>query len=175
MEIRNIVRSNIAVPDGELISFFTLLTAIAAVAGRSLQDNIFPKSYSEGEFQSALKGLLRQNPRIGSKLEEHPRAGGGITDLSFEGIRLELKVDPDQAMTHDRALKFVGQTTQYVAGSDRRLGILAILDCSKKESAPGTIANDIFAEIVPPPSGNGFPICIAVAIIRGSLAKPSSV
>jgi hypothetical protein len=108
-------------------------------------------------------------------LEEHPHAAGGITDLSFHGIRLELKVEPEQFVTEDSASRFIEQTAQYVAGSDRRLGILSILDCSPKEGAPGTVANDIFTKLVQPPSSGGLPLCIGVVIVRGNLAKPSSL
>lgn len=51
------------------------------------------------KFQEEIKKLLRADARIGSQLEEHPRAGGGITDLSFHQIRIELKVEPEQFIT----------------------------------------------------------------------------
>jgi hypothetical protein len=173
LEIRDEVRRAVAVSDTELNNFFLLLTAVGGIAGQSLQDTLFARKYSEKEFQTEMKKLLRQNPRIGSQLEEHPRAAGGITDLSFHGIRLELKVEPNQFVTKDGASSFIQQTAQYVAGSDRRLGVLALLDCSPKKEAPGSVANDIFATNVPPPGGSGLPICIGVVIIRGTLAKPS--
>lgn len=175
LEIRDQVRSAISVPDRELKSFLILLTGVGGIAGQSLQDNLFPKKYSEEEFQKEMKKLLRQNPRIGSQLEEHPRAAGGITDLSFQGIRLELKSEPDQFVTADGALTFVPQTAQYVCGSDRRLGILCILDCSAKTQAPGPVENDIFLVPVPPPGGNGSPVLIAVVIIRANLSRPSDL
>jgi len=175
LEIRDQVRSAVSVPDTELKSFLVLLTGVGGIAGQSLQDNLFPKKYSEDEFQNEMKKLLRQNPRIGSQLEEHPRAAGGITDLSFHGIRLELKSEQDQFVTADTASAFVQQTAQYVAGSDRRLGILCILDCSDKIQAPGLVANDIFLVPVPPRSGSGVPILIAVVLVRGNLPRPSDL
>jgi hypothetical protein len=175
LEIRDQVRSTVSVPDSELKSFLVLLTGVGGIAGQSLQDNLFPKKYSEEEFQNEMKRLLRQNPRIGSQLEEHPRAAGGITDLSFQGIRLELKSEPDQFVTVDGALTFVPQTAQYVSGSDRRLGILCILDCSAKTQAPGLVENDIFLVPVPPPGGNGSPVLIAVVVIRANLSRPSDL
>lgn len=174
LEIRDEVRSLVGVPDGELNNFFVLLTAVGAIAGQSLQDNLFSQPYSESEFQKEMKRLLRQNPRIGSQLEEHPTAAAGITDLSFRGIRLELKVESDQPVNKEYALRFAQQTAQYVAGSDRRLGVLSILDCSHKTEAPGSVANDIFPITVQPPRGGSLPICIGVVIIRGNLSNPSS-
>jgi len=175
LAIRDLVRSAVPVPDKELNDFLLLLTAIGAIAGQSLQSNIFPRKYSEEEFQKEVTKLLRQNPRIGSQLEEHPHAAGGITDLSFNGIRLELKSEPDQFVTNNIASAFIQQTAQYVAGSDRRLGILCILDCSVKTQSPDLVENDISLVSVPPSSGVGVPILIAVVIIRGNLPKPSSL
>lgn len=174
-EIRDQVRSAISASDAELNSFFSLLTVVGGIAGQSLQDNLFSRKYPEDEFQEELRKLLRQNPRIGSQLEEHPRAGGGITDLSFQGVRLELKSEQEKVVTLDIASAFVPQTAQYVAGSDRRFGLLCILDCSPKNQAPGLPSGDIFAVSVPPPAGSGAPICIGVVIIRGNLARPSDL
>src|SRR6202020_71087 len=95
LEIRNEVRRMPAVSDTEINYFLTLLTAVGRVAGESLQDNLFHAQYSEAKFQEEMKKLLRRDPQIGSNLEEHPRAAGGITDLSFNRIRLELKVDSE--------------------------------------------------------------------------------
>ena len=175
VQVRDEVQSIVSVSDKELNSFLSLLIAAGGIAGQSLQDNIFPVKYSEPEFQREMKRWLRQNPRIGSELEEHPSAAGGITDLSFRGIRLELKVESDQFVTEDGASRFISQTAQYVAGSDRRLGLLVVLDCSPKSEAPGTIANDIFVKTVQPPGGTGLSNCIGVIIIRGNLAKPSDL
>jgi hypothetical protein len=175
LAIRDQVRTVVSVPDKELNDFLVLLTALGGIAGQSLQSNIFPRKYSEEEFQKELTKLLRQNPRIGSQLEEHPHAAGGITDLSFHGIRLELKSEQDQLVTVDSASAFVQQTAQYVSGSDRRLGILCILDCSAKTQAPGLVENDILLVPVPPPGGNGAPVLIVVVIIRGNLPRPSNL
>jgi hypothetical protein len=46
---------------------------------------------SEPAFQKEIRQYLRSRPEIGGELDEHPHAAGGITDLSFRGIRLELK------------------------------------------------------------------------------------
>jgi hypothetical protein len=122
-----------------------------------------------------MQVFLRSNPQIGSELDVHPHVGAGITDLSFRGVRLELKVDGSHLMTTDDGDRFVPQTAQYVVGSDRRLGILCLLDCSPKTAPPGSPANDIVLKVVPPPTGGKWPVYIAVVIVRGSLAKPSSM
>jgi hypothetical protein len=175
LELRNAVRNSATFPDSDISSFLTLLISLGRIAGQSIQDDLFPSKSSENEFQTEAKKLLRADPRIGSELEEHPHAAGGITDLSFRSIRLELKYEDGHFVTQKDAEKFVPQTVQYVAGSDRRLGVLAILDCSPKPQAPGSVANDIFINIVRPPGGGGLPIGVAVVIIRGNLSKPSDL
>lgn len=164
-----------ALPDREMDDFMLALSVLGGVAGQSLQDNLFPGVRSESDFQSEIRNRLRMHPRIGSQLEEHPRAAGGITDLSFRGIRIELKVECNQVVTEEVAKRFIGQTAQYVTGSDRRLGILCILDCTPKQAAPGSAANDIFLTEVPPPHARGLPLLVGVVIIRGNLALPSQL
>ena len=127
-------------------------------------------------FQSKMKELLRADPRIGSELEEHPHVAGGITDLSYHRIRIELKVEAEHFVTVPDAQKYLGQTTQYVAGSDRRFGVLCVLDCSPKKTAPGSVANDIDLLTVPPPANlSGIALLVGVVIIRGNLATPSDL
>jgi hypothetical protein len=175
LQIRDEARRAPAISDCELDNFLLLLTAVGGIAGQSLQDNLFPRTYSECEFQDNMKMLLRSNRLIGSGLEEHPHAGGGITDLSFRGIRLELKADDSHLVTIKDAERFLPQTAQYVVGSDRRFGLLTLLDCSPKTEAPGSPANDIVLKVVPPPTGGSLPISIGVVIVRGNLAKPSAL
>ena len=83
-------------------------------------------------FHAFVRSFLRQRPEIGSRLEEHPRAAGGATDLSFERIRLELKSDNDRPLSLRDCQRYVGQTSSYVAGSDKRVGVLCVLDGSRK-------------------------------------------
>jgi len=119
--------------------------------------------------------LLRQRPDIGSEIEEHPHAAGGVTDLSFRGIRLELKVVADKPVAVNDVDEFVPQTTAYAPGSDRRFGLLVVLDSSPKREPAGSAANDIFLRELRPPTGGSFPILIGAVIIRGNLPKPSSL
>jgi hypothetical protein len=173
LEIRDEARLVPAISEAELNEFLELLSCIGGIAGRSLQDNLFPRMYSESEFQKDITGLLRGYPQIGSELEEHPRAARGITDLSFRRFRIELKVEANRHIGIEDASDFLQQTAQYVAGSDRRFGVLCLLDCSEKTQAPGTVANDLALIRVDAPSG-GLPICIGVIILRGNLPRPSS-
>lgn len=175
VEILGELRHQVGIPDREMDDFILVLSVLGGVAGQSLQDNLFPGIRSESDFQSEIRSRLRMHPRIGSQLEEHPRAAGGITDLSFRGIRIELKVECNQVVAEEVARRFIGQTAQYVTGSDRRLGILCILDCTPKQAAPGSAGNDIFLIEVPPPQGRGLPLLVGTIIIRGNLTLPSQL
>jgi hypothetical protein len=75
---------------------------------------------------------LSGRPEIGSKLEEHPRAAGGETDLPFERIRLELKSENNRPLRLNDRQQFVGQASSYAAGSDKRVSVLCVLDARRK-------------------------------------------
>lgn len=174
-EIRDTARRAPGISDSELNNLLVLMAAVGGIAGQALQDDLFPGTWNEEMFQSEMKGLLRSRPKIGSELEEHPQVSGGITDLSFGHIRLELKAISDHYVNSDDFAMFLPQIVQYVSGSDRRFGVLCILDTSPKKTPSGSVADDIGYEVWPAPSGAGLPIGIGTVIIRGNLAKPSSL
>jgi hypothetical protein len=165
------------IPDEELGHFLVLLAGTGNLAFQAVASNLYRGGWPEQRFQDDAKSRLRAFPAIGSKLEEHPHAAGGITDLSFHQVRLELKSDDKSAVTVDSAVAQYGQqTAQYVAGSDRRCGVLMVLDMSTKSTAPGSIQNDIGLRVVRPPSGQGGrEIVLGVVIVRGNLARPSDL
>lgn len=97
----------------------TLLLRASSVAPDLVQAaiekarNAFPGEWTEAQFQESVRTRLRANPSIGSKLEEHPHAGGGITDLSLNRVRLELKVDPKDVSLDEAMESYGQQTAQY--------------------------------------------------------------
>jgi hypothetical protein len=147
---------------------------VANIAGQALQGDLFKGIYQEAEFQRSLRTLLRQRPDIGARLEEHPHAGGGITDLSFRGIPLELKVS-DKPIDSGDVEGFLPQVAAYISAADRRFGLLVALDSSIKVQAPGSVGDDIFLREVLAPSGRGLSLLVGVVIIRGNLPKPSTL
>jgi hypothetical protein len=173
--LRDIARRATGINDNDLNNLLILMGAIGGIAGQAMQDNVFPRTWTEEEFQNEMKRLLRSYRSIGSELEEHPHVSGGITDLSFRHTRLELKVVDDHYVTRDDLLQFLPQTAQYVAGSDQRFGVLCVLDTSVKTGLPGSVADDISYEAMMGPSGAGLPIGIGTVIIRGNLSKPSKL
>lgn len=172
-EIRTAVR-RMNISDAEAEDFMRLMISLSSVAWRAVAGNIFRgDAWPEKRFHEDMADRLRADPRIGSELEDHPHIAAGITDLSFRRIRTELKVESGHAVTVEEAVRYSQQTAQYAAGSDRRTGVICILDSSEKAEAPGAIENDIDVVTVGPPTGGSVSLLLGVVIIRGNLRAPS--
>lgn len=169
LEIRNALRRLPAMPQGDLESAMTLAVGLGRLAQQATQDALFPTSISEAEFQRQVRDDLRRRPEIGPDLEVHPRAGGGITDLSLRGVRLELKVEPARRLELTDCEQFVEQTAAYATGSGKRLGVLCVLDCSPKTQAPFSAEDGI--DVLQAKSG----LPIITILIQGGLATPSDL
>ena len=172
VEVRDRLRQTPGVSQQELMDALTLVALVANYAGQVVQDNLFNEAVSENEFQNRVRMFLRSHPKIGSGLEEHPRAGAGITDLSFKGIRLELKAESDKAMTLADCQKYVGQTASYAVASGKRIAVLCVLDCSKKERSPFPIEDGL--GILMDQQGESITFVITI-LMQGNLAMPSSL
>jgi hypothetical protein len=175
VEVRDAARRLVGINDNDLNNLLILMGAVGNIAGQSMQDNLFKGAWTEDAFQAEMRRLLRSYPTIGSELEEHPHVSGGITDLSFRHTRLELKFIDDHYVTRDDVLLHLPQTIQYIAGSDRRFGVLCILDASPKQGAPGSVGDDVSYEVSLGPSGRGLPIGVGTIIVRGNLSRPSTL
>lgn len=127
---------------------------------------------SETEFQKRIKAFLRSQPKIGNNLEEHPRAGGGITDLSFKGIRLELKSESKKPLVLEDCRQFVGQTASYAVASGKRIAVLCVLDCSEKDRAPFPMEDGL--GILMDQQGSSTTFVITV-LLQGNLTRPSNL
>jgi len=155
----------------DLKSAILLASALANLAGQSVQDNPFDEAISEADFQKRVRQFLRGQTSIGAELEEHPRSAGGITDLSFRAIRLELKSEADKPLAVADCKQFVGQAASYAIGTGKRLAVLCVLDCSKKKE-PAFPAEDGIEILVH--QQNGSPVYVVTVLIQGNLARPSS-
>lgn len=168
LQVRNNLRRVPAMPQGDLEAAMALAIPLVALASRAVQDDLFPKPISEAEFQRRVRDELRRCPEIGGDLEEHAHAGGGETDLSLRGVRLELKVEPAQKLELADCQRYVEQTASYAVGSGKRVGLLCLLDASPKKQAP-----------FPAEEGVGILLAesrlpIVTVLIQGGLANPSA-
>jgi hypothetical protein len=165
----------VSVSEEEKKYWLDIMQALGKLASDCLGDaSIFRGRLLEKEFQQKTKEFLKGNPAIAPDLEEHPDIAGGETDLSYQKIRIELKVENDKAVLPESVVEqYSQQAAQYTTGSDRRMGILCVLDGSGKDLAPGSVRNDISIEEVLPPQGGHYPLFLGVVIIRGNLKRPS--
>jgi hypothetical protein len=163
------------IPDSEVGDLLTVAATAGRISSQAIADDLYPGVWSEAQFQADVRSRLRMDRHIAAELEEHPHAAGGIVDLSYRHIRIELKADDQGGVTIDTACERYGQqTSQYVAGSDCRSGALVVLDTEKKDVAPGNVQNDIGIRAMPPPNGSR-EILLAVVIVRGNLSTPSAL
>lgn len=170
IEIRNTLRVSPYMIQQELADALTLAFPLANFAAQSVQDNVFNSPISEEEFQKRVRSFLRSHPMIGAVLEEHPHASRGITDLSFRGIRLELKSEKDTNLTLADCERFVPQAATYAVGSGKRLALLCVLDGSPKSKPPLPVEDGISVFIHQP---SGTPVYVLTILVQGNLAKPS--
>jgi len=172
LQVRDQLRTQPLITVAELGSVLTVLTPLCCLAGRALQDALFKGTCGESQFQADVRNELRRNPAIASELEEHPHVAGGITDLSFRGIRIELKFEAAKILSMTDCEKFADQTVSYVVGSGKRVGILCVLDNSPKKSPSFPAEEGILVLMRPTGSST---ICIVTILIQGNLARPSDL
>lgn len=170
--IRDSVRRQSWILPTDLDSLLTVLRPFCNLAGRTVQDALFKGISNESGFQSAVRDELRRDPHIGSKMDEHPWSAGGITDLSFNGIRIELKYSNDHPLSVSDCLQFAGQTIAYVVGTGKRVGILCVLDNSPKV-APAFPADE--GIVLYSHQTNEGTVDVVVVLLQGGLPKPSSL
>jgi hypothetical protein len=108
LEIRDALRQRPPVMPEDVTNTLTVPAALGNLAGQAVQDHYFPEPTDERAFQARVRSYLRQRPEIGSKMEEHPRAGAGETDLSFYRIRIELKSENDGPLGLPGCKRYVG-------------------------------------------------------------------
>ncbi|WP_369929369.1 hypothetical protein [Xanthomonas sp. NCPPB 2632] len=164
--LRAQLRQARGVTHDESINFLRIMTSLLSCSARSAHDDIFRDTASEAAFQTVLANELRRDAAIGADLEEHPHVGRGITDLSYKGVRIELKLEKTRQLKPSDLQAYVAQTRTYVAASGRRLGILCVLDASAK-GAPITAPEALFQ------FDNDGTTCVAILVIQGNLTRPS--
>jgi hypothetical protein len=127
----------------EFPELLPVLETLASFLGLSSQRGVFKGSdkVTEKEFQQHAIDFMRM--RLGEEVQEHGHQAGGITDIRFRGVIVELKVEKD---TGDRTVicqKYTAQTTQSEGSEARQVSVLLVLDLTEKTLPPGDIRNDI--------------------------------
>ncbi len=171
LAIRDAVRSGGLVQSGELAELLEVLTVLGGLAGRAVQDAEFDGTWSEAEFQEEVRKELRRNPRIGADLAEHPKAAGGITDLSFRDIVIELKSLPGGVKKLSDCQQYVEQAASYAVAKGKRVAVLCVLDCAAKSTAPLPAADGIAILTSAAPAG----VAVITVVVQGNLTRPSKL
>ena len=159
-------------PEEELATLLTLLKPLGKFMGQSVQDALYTEPTDERTFQADLQQFLRSDPDIGAALEEQPNVAGGRADLSFHGLRIELKSESKHRLAPEHCKKFVRQATSYTVGTGRRIGLLCVLDCSPTSEPPFPMEDGLFIQAV----GDGTSSThVVTCLIQANLAKPSTL
>lgn len=157
----------------------TLLLAGSNTFAKSVQDgdafDHAERILEQSVLQPRLKLSLRGHPDIGMRLQEAPRQAGGITDLVLGQVVDELKVERDEPVTLDTAVRHLSQPTHYASVGQCQVSVLTILDLSTKVAPPGVPANYI-GWLRPALHGlddPAYPSMVAVVIIPAAFPRPS--
>lgn len=169
--IRDRLRSMPGLNSDDIANTMTVLGGLGNLAAQSLKGSLFEAETSEKKFQNDAATMLRSRSDIGEHLQGHPESAGGITDLTFRDIPIELKVEHNKVLFPKNFEKFFDQTAAYAVGLGKRVGILSVLETSHKEAPVGVVENDI--EVFAHPTGQSS-IAIVVVVVRGGFPKPSS-
>lgn len=169
IELRETLRKASGVTQPELLNLLTVLSSLFNLAGSAVQDALFSGKRSEAEFQLDVRAALRLNPSIGIELDEHANAAGGITDLSFRGIPIELKVESSALFALEDGKRFASQAASYAVAKGKKTAVLCVLDCSIKKGPPRDPAQLVSLLSLE----NGVQVCVLV--IQGNLQKPSAL
>ncbi len=174
--IRDQLRQTPGLLADDVTNAVRLLSALGNLAGQAVQEAWFSAGTKEAQFQQNVRRWLRARPDIGSELEEHPKAAGGVTDLVFHGIPIELKAEPDSEVSFETCKKHLPQAASYAVGNGKRLAFLCMLSSAAKTTAAYP-AEDGFKilSFMPVDANASSSIAIPTIIIQGGLARPSSL
>ena len=155
-----------------------MLQALSRLLATYAQEAIYKgrSDVSESEFQATVLRDLRNV--LGQDVQEHPSQAGGIPDIRYRGVIVELKVESENGDRGYISKKYTAQAAQYAGVEARQVSILLVLDLTIKDRPPGDIRNDIILTDVETHGGDDrakeFPSKAVVFIINGNMKNPST-
>ena len=162
----------------ELTDLLKMLQALTRLLATYAQEAIYKgrSDVSESEFQATVLRDLRNVH--GQDVQEHPSQAGGIADIRYRGVIVELKVEKENGDRRYISKKYTAQTAQYAGIEARQVSILLVLDLTTKDKPPGDIRNDIILTDVETHGGDDtakkFPSKAFVFVINGNMKNPSN-
>ncbi|KQZ33801.1 hypothetical protein [Caulobacter sp. Root1472] len=172
LEIRDQLRREPRIPEQEIADVLQILVVLGNLMGQTVQDALYPAPIPEAQFQADVRKWLRASKYIGSELEEQAQAGGGRTDLSFRGVRIELKSERKRALSLDDCRQFASQAATYAVGTNRLVSILCVLEATPKNATPFPVEDGI--QIVPVQTA-GSPVYVITCLVQGGVPRPSDL
>lgn len=169
--VRNKLRTFPGLYSDDINNAMIILGGLGNIAAQALKGDLFKSGTSEQQFQNKATEMLRSRSDIGEHLQGHLEAAGGITDLTFRDIPIELKVENNKVLFPKDFSKFFDQTAAYAIGQGKRIGVLSVLEASPKSAPVGVVEDDI--EVFVHQTGQS-PIAIVVVVVRGGFPIPSS-
>jgi len=162
----------------ELPELLPVLEALASFLGVYSQGGVFkgPTKVEEREFQQHVVNFMRL--KLGEDVQEHGNQAGGITDIRYRGVIVELKVERDTGDRLAICKKYTAQPTQYEGSEARQVSVLLVLDLTAKDLPPGDIRNDVLLADVPTHGGTDsskpHPSKSFLFVLNGNIRSPSS-
>ena len=161
----------------ELPDLWDMLDALTNLLATYAQEAIYKgiSDVSEKEFQATVLRDLRL--KLGQDVQEHTSQAGGVIDIRYRGVIVELKVEKVNGDREYIAEKYTAQLAQYTGVEARQVGILLVLDLTTKEKPPGDIRDDILLCDVSTHGGEDsvkkYPTKAIVFVVNGNMKSPS--
>jgi len=168
--LRDRMRHEPRIAEDDLRDVLILLSSIGNLMWQSVKANHYPEPISEAEFQRDFQRHLRANPAIGMELEEQAIVAGGKSDLTYRGIRIELKSERTKPLSPADCEQYAAQAASYAVGTGRNVALLCVLDCSPKSTVAFPTADGL--TIIPVATATA-PVYVVSCLIQGNLARPS--
>lgn len=161
----------------ELADLWSMLDALTNLLAIYAQEAVFKgnSDVTEREFHATVLRDLRL--MLGQEVQEHTSQAGGVTDIRYRGVIIELKVEKRKDDREYIVKKYTAQPTQYASVEAKQVSILLVLDLTTKEKPPGDIRNDIILTDVETHGGDDsvkkYPSKAFVFVINGNMKSPS--
>ena len=162
----------------ELPDLLEMLQALTRLLATYAQEAIYKgkNDVPESEFQTTVLRDLRNV--LGQDVQEHPSQAGGVTDIRYRGVIVELKVEKENGDRKRISKKYTAQAAQYAGVEAKQVSVLLILDLTTKDKPPGDIRNDIILTDVETHGGDDrakeFPSKVFVFVVNGNMKNPST-
>lgn len=161
----------------ELPNLLPILQGLTRLLAAYAQEAIYKgrNDVSEAEFQKQVLRDLRLQQGLGQEVIEAPKQAGGITDVKFRDVTVELKVEKIKGDREYISKKYSKQPVQYSGVDAKQVSVLLVLDLTPKTHPPGDIRNDIMLQPVNSHGGGSkeFESEVFVFVINGNMNNPS--